>query len=1002
MASPLLQNPSTAWPLPYDAAAGRRLVDAAAAHFPADREAFSSISGLIAGIGGCSPYLSRLIAAQGDAIVGVLTTPLQQSMDAACAMALCDDEPGQGASGGENDLDDAMVRLRRAKALAALTAALGEISGAWSVLEAAKAFSGFADAALSGAMRAALRAAEADGFSPADPSDPEVACGVAILAMGKLGGGEVNYSSDIDVIVLYDPDAPALAGNARAIALNVAKRLVKIMAAQTRDGYVFRTDLRLRPDPGASTAAVSVAAAEAYYEAHGQNWERAAFIRARAAAGDRSLGEAFLKTLRPFVWRKYLDFAALEDIHSIKRQVHASKGGASIEFAGHDLKTGAGGIREIEFFAQTQQLILGGKNPALRSPNTPEALASLLASGAVAADQHDDLIGAYQFLRRTEHRLQMINDQQTHAIPANAEGVERLSAFLGYQHVRDFEADTRRTLACVHDHFADLFNEEERLSAMDGSLSFTGVDHDPRTLASLREMGFERPETVSDTVRRWHAGGLRATRTTKARELLTRITPRLLESLSKSASPDEAFIALDAFLSKLPSGVQIFSLFANSPEIFDRLTRIVTVAPALARRLAQRRHLVEAVLEASWRRSAGEKTEAPFRHLIIKEVAGAPDFETALNAARRLANDEKFLIASRLVLGDIDAPAAAAAFTDIADAVITAIAPAARAEMERRHGAIDGELAILALGRLGARQMTAVSDIDLIFVYDAPDTGSGGTVSNGDKPLTASVYFTRLVRRLVTALTAPTQEGALYDVDMQLRPSGGAGPAAVSKTAFEAYFEKDAWTWEVMALTKARIVTTLGCGRHARADAAAPAPGGGLEDALAARVNAIIACSRDDTALVRAVHDMRLRLAASKQPLSVWDLKNADGGLTDLEFILQYFHLRRGALADPVHGGDPAGDPVADPVGRAVGADLPPEDVALLRRAWRLYQTVMQIARAAIGGVFEPAGAGLALSDVMSQACSCSDVIEVERKIVETETLVAALYGRVVRQRAEQ
>ncbi|MBY0421470.1 MAG: hypothetical protein K2Q06_04140, partial [Parvularculaceae bacterium] len=480
---------------------------------------------------------------------------------------------------------------------------------------------------------------------------PEEVAGVAVLAMGKLGARELNFSSDIDLIVLFDPDAPAAADpvETRALAVAAARQMVKHLAEQTADGYVFRADLRLRPDPGASAAAVSTRAAEAYYEAHGQNWERAAFIKARACAGDLAVGQGFLDALRPFVWRKYLDYAAIEDIHSIKRQIHAVKGGGDIEFYGQDVKIGRGGIREIEFLAQTQQLILGGKNPELRIRRTLDALDALAASGRLGLEDRNQLHANYLYLRRVEHRLQMIADEQTHRIPRDAEGAERLAAFLGEESAAAFEARLVGVFRSTHRLFAGLFEHKARLSAPTGSLIFTGVENDPATLATLSAMGFQRPDGVSNRIRLWHAGALKATRTPRARELLTALKPRLLAALARAGDPDAAFAAFDAFLEQLPAGVQVFSIFAAHPEIFDVLVRLLTISPFLGRALARRRHLIEAALEPGW--PGPPPDPQSYLPALRERHARAPTNEEKLNEARRWGAEENFGIAARLILG---------------------------------------------------------------------------------------------------------------------------------------------------------------------------------------------------------------------------------------------------------------------------------------------------------------------------------------------------------------
>ncbi|MEQ1931051.1 MAG: bifunctional [glutamine synthetase] adenylyltransferase/[glutamine synthetase]-adenylyl-L-tyrosine phosphorylase, partial [Parvularculaceae bacterium] len=787
----LFENRIREAPRIHDAAAAGRLraaLGGGLAHLEEKSRA------LLHAVGGASPYLSQLIVRAPARALALMS----QVPEAAMADIIVRTR----AAGDAGEVGETMSILRGLKAETALLAGLAEIGGVWDSLEAAAALSDFADAAVDRSLRAALKALEPKGFLRAGERDCERVSGVAVIAMGKLGARELNYSSDIDLIVLFDPESPAFRDRdaARTAAVAAAREVVRIMGERTADGYVFRTDLRLRPDPGVTAAAISVRAAEAYYEAHGQNWERAAFIKARASAGDIAVGEQFLKNLRPYVWRKYLDFAAIEDIHSIKRQIHAAKGGGEIEFYGHDIKTGRGGIREIEFLAQTQQLILGGKDATLRERRTLGALARLCGVGRISPADLATLEGNYRYLRRVEHRLQMINDEQTHKIPREPEEVERLAAFLGEESLAAFEVRLTGVLKSTHELFADLFEKEERLSSAAGSLIFTGVENDKATLATLARLGFQRPSDVSDLIRRWHTGSVRATRSPRARELLTKLAPRLLEELGRAGDPDAAFIAFDRFLAQLPAGVQVFSLFANNPQVFEELIRIMTIAPELGRQLSKRAHLIEALLENDWPRPA------PSPETMGAELKGrleaAETYEGQLNAARRWAGERRFDGAAQLVIGALDVKSAAAHFTAIADCCIEALLPAARAETERLLGSIAGGVAVIGLGRLGAGAMTASSDIDLIFVYDAPE----GAQSAGPRPAEANVWYPKLVRRALAALSATTEEGTLFEVDMQLRPSGGAGPTAVSLSAFEKYYAADAWTWEARALLKARVV----------------------------------------------------------------------------------------------------------------------------------------------------------------------------------------------------
>lgn len=903
---------------------------------------------LLNGAAGCAPYLRRLILADPDLVFECLAAAPEEGLKAAQIQA-------QDAAAEETEAAQ-MRGLRLAKRRAALTIALADLGGVWDVMQAAEALSRFADAAVDAAISAAVREAGLNNNA-----------GVVVLAMGKHGALELNYSSDIDLIVLFDRERMGLPerGAAQAAAVKVARHMVALLQTQTADGYVFRTDLRLRPDPGASALAVSVEAAEAYYESYGQNWERMAFIKARACAGDVGLGEHVLKSLRPFVWRKYLDFAAIEDIHAVKRQIHAVKGGAEIEFEGHDVKLGRGGIREIEFYVQTQQLILGGKDDTLRARASLDALDALHDAGHVTKDACDSLGVAYRYLRHVEHRLQMLNDEQTHRMPREHDDLERIRAFAGEADLEAFRTRLGGRLHDVESCYADLFENLEMEAEPPGTLVFTGVDDHPGTLETLARMGFSRGGEVSEAIRTWHRGGLRATRTERARVLLTKLIPPLLEALSNAADPDGAFFAFEAFIAALPSGVQVFSLLLNNLGVFDALIRIITVSPYLARQLSKQHNFIEQLLDSQWRAAP---TDISVYHTLCREAAAqANDYEGILNAVRRVSGEQRFQIAAQLAVGLIKPQVAARHFTAVADACICVLAPAAQDEMSRQHGEIDGELAVIGLGALGAGEMSATSDIDVMFVYDAPTDAT----SAGPRSLAASDYYTRLVRRIVTALSAATEEGALYEVDMQLRPSGRAGPAAVRFAAFQRYYSEEAWTWEIMSLVRARTVS-------------APPK---LDDSVMSEIDTILRRNRDRKTVAQDVTDMRERLLEVKPGNGPWDVKNVTGGLTDIAFVSQFL-----ALTSAHRIGPPSRSTHEALTMFAEKGELPHEKAIILLKAQGVFETALQLGRAASGGVFSPVTAGRALRDRMVTACGVETLEQAEIMLMELQLEVVKVF----------
>ncbi|HEY9163152.1 MAG TPA: glutamine-synthetase adenylyltransferase, partial [Magnetovibrio sp.] len=464
-----------------------------------------------------------------------------------------------------------MRLLRRQKVKMALITAIADITQVWELFGVTHALSDFADAAVSAAVSFQLMQLDRRGkIKLKHPDQPERESGLVILGMGKLGGRELNYSSDIDLIVLFDAERIETEQPMELSAsfVRLARGLVEMLDKRTGDGYVFRTDLRLRPDPGSTPLAISTRAAEIYYESIGQNWERAAMIKARPIAGDLDAGQEFLDILRPYVWRKHLDFAAIQDIQSIKRQINAHKGGSTIKIRGHNVKLGRGGIREIEFYAQTQQLIWGGRERDLRVKPTLEALNALVEAGHEQAENARTLSAAYHFLRRVEHRLQMIDDAQTHTLPEDDEGLHDIAIFLGYPTYDAFASDILATMSQVETLYAALFEEGQSLGAEGGgSLVFTGGESDPETLKTIRDMGYQNAEAVDAAVRGWHHARYRATRSTRAREILTELMPRILSAMAGTAEPDAAFMRFDAFLGQLPAGVQLFSMFQSNPQM---------------------------------------------------------------------------------------------------------------------------------------------------------------------------------------------------------------------------------------------------------------------------------------------------------------------------------------------------------------------------------------------------------------------------------------------------
>ena len=861
--------------------------------------------------------------------------------------------------------------LRRLKAEAHLLTALADLGGVWDLDQVTGALARFADAALASALASAASAEVAAGRlrPPADPGAGPVP-GFYCIAMGKHGAFELNYSSDIDISIFFEPDVLPLAEGIepQAFAVRLTHRVTEIMQERTPDGYVFRIDLRLRPDPGSTPPAVSAAAALDYYESVGQNWERAAFIKARACAGDLPRARAFLAELEPFIWRRNLDFGAIADIHSIKRQIHIHKVDDRLSARGADLKLGRGGIREIEFYVQTQQLILGGRQADLRSSRTLEALAALTEAGHVSPQARDDLTEAYHRLRALEHRVQMLADEQTHRLPESDAERRRVAALSGHDRLRSFDAWVERILRTVNHRYGELFPGEEPLSSRFGSLIFTGVEDDPETLKTLSRMGFSQPAQVSQTIRSWHHGHIAATRSERGRELFTRLAPRLLEAAHAAGAPDAAFLRFGAFFSRLSSGVQLQSLFLAQPALFELIVEVMAFAPRLADTLARRPAALDAMLDPAFFGSIDPEED---RQALQRAVAGAGDFEAAMDTVRRQHREQAFRVGVQVMSGSAGAEAAGHAFAGLADACIEALAPAALAEATRIGGAFDGQVAVVALGKCGSREMSAGSDLDLMTLHRAADPEA----LSGLKGWPAEVFYARFTQRLVAALSLPTSEGELYEVDMRLRPSGAKGPVAVAFPTFGDYYRTEAETWEFMALTRARVVWSNAPAFAADVDLA-------IESALRQ--------PRDVGVLARDVREMRALIAQEKPATGLWDMKLAPGGLVDIEFAAQFLQLAHAPAGGPLRAG------TADALEALAAAGLA-GSVGPLLEAWTLQQNLTQMLRLALGDGDDPADQPEAFRRKLARAGGARDFRSLSARLTRARKTALEAFDRLVR-----
>ncbi|MBT06505.1 MAG: bifunctional [glutamate--ammonia ligase]-adenylyl-L-tyrosine phosphorylase/[glutamate--ammonia-ligase] adenylyltransferase [Rhodospirillaceae bacterium] len=842
---------------------------------------FNYFERLLLMIFGNSPYLSSCVFSEPEFVKTLVGRDFEESYEGVLRETRLLTGLARPNEAFLSSLSRSLRILRRKQSL---LVGIAELIGMWDTRTAATAQTKFAEVVLEVCTKSLLTLASAEeGLPLGDKSDIAQGSGLIILGLGKLGGGELNFSSDIDLIVLYDPNGGKSGSNERlsAIFSRLTQRLVELLETRTSEGYVFRTDLRLRPDPLSMPLAVSTDAAEVYYESVGQNWERAAFIKARPVAGDVVAGESFLRKLEPFIWRKTLDFAALADIHSIKSQID-SNFSADDSIRGHNLKLGRGGIREIEFFVQSLQLIWGGRMREVRRHSTDDALCALSEEGLITESICEKMTNAYWFLRRAENRLQMVDDRQTHVFPHSESSFNRFSVFMGYENPNDFVALTSEVLNFVSTNYKELFKTQvcmDSSAGIQGNLVFTGIEDDPETLITLEGLGFSRASHLSYVVRKWHRGELKATRNVRAREILTRIMPSLLLALAQTSDPDTAFIKFDEFLRNLPAGIQLFSLFQASPKLLRVVAEIMGAAPRLSGYLAQRGYLLDALIEEEVSAPVFEKEQ--LLGSLEEKIEFAIDFQDFLNITRRWSGDIKFLTSVRQLRGALDCLDAGQILSNVADLLIEATLTAVRREFEKTYGVLrGGELCVLGFGKLGGEILTRGSDLDLVFVYRADNE----SLSNGDRRVSPSTYYSRLCQRLITALSAQTGLGQLYEIDIRLRPMGSSGPLVADFLRLEHYYKKEAWVWELMALTKARVV-------------AGP-------KALTRRIEVLIGNVLCQASTLQNLQfdilAMRQKVWRERPPAGFWDIKYSLGGLFDLDFLVQYLQLLNGGQESSV------------------------------------------------------------------------------------------------------
>ncbi|MBA2933443.1 bifunctional [glutamine synthetase] adenylyltransferase/[glutamine synthetase]-adenylyl-L-tyrosine phosphorylase [Sphingomonas sp. CGMCC 1.13654] len=875
-----------------------------------------------------APYLRRLAGRETDVRIALEQGNLPAALDSY-------ENPG-------SDGDSLASQLRKKKRRLALALAVGDLSGVLTIEEVTGHLSRFADHALGLAIEAAIRERTPD-------VEPR---GFVALALGKHGSSELNYSSDIDPILLFDPETLPRRARDEPVeaAARIARRVVELLQAVDGDGYVFRVDLRLRPSPEATPPALPISAALTYYESSALPWERAAFIRARAAAGDIALGQEFLSAIRPFVWRRSLDFGALGEIRALTRRIRSHYEGGQRFGPGYDLKRGRGGIREVEFFAQIHQLIHGGRDPSLRAPATLDALKALGRAGLVGAEEVTALSEAYRLYRSVEHRLQMVEDQQTHSLPRDAAALDNVAKL-------DGRTDGAALLDALRPHV-------ERVGARYDSLDPPEDQGLPRDEAPLEAMlvsaGFVDAKVAAQRVAQWRGGGVRALRSPAAQQALEAVLPALVAALGRAPDPATALNRFDAMLSRLPSAINLFRLLEARPPLARLVGDVLSLAPALAEMLSRRAELIDGLIDASALEPPAGVAALACRFARRDDE----DYQAMLDRVRREVNELRFAEGVQIVSAFADPLEVAAGYSRIAEGALLALADATVVEFERAHGRVaGGELLILALGRFGGAALTHASDLDLVYLF----TGDHLAESDGPKPLGATHYFNRLAQRVTAALSVPTAAGPLYEVDTRLRPSGAQGLLAVSLDSFARYQREGAWAWEHMALARARPVYGSAEGRTA----------------LQATIEETLGREREIATLITDAVKMRGDMARHKPPAGPLDVKLIDGGLVDLEFAIHVTQLGNRTGFDPR---------LRVALSALIDAGLLPE---ALRPAYELLARILVTLRLISPDAQEP---GPAARDALVRACGLPDWPSLLAALDEARQSVQQVWGAIVTQ----
>jgi [glutamine synthetase] adenylyltransferase / [glutamine synthetase]-adenylyl-L-tyrosine phosphorylase len=781
------------------------------------------------------------------------------SFDAARAI-----KPGEFTASISYKLRDSNDRQQAASALGGfkrrwfLEIAIGDLLGRLTVNETTRALSRLADECIRGALDAAAQLA---GMNAAVAGD------LCVLAMGKLGASELNLSSDIDLIYLLGRSA----GPTRLeIANRIGETVTEIIAAEC-----FRVDMRLRPGGRGSPLVIPVEGALSYYQSMGDTWERAALLRARPAAGAIEIGRWLLEDLTRFIYRRYLDFDTLRQLRAMKRQIEQEL--RSPDLIERNIKLGRGGIRELEFIVQSLTLIYGGRDPRLRTPMTLEAIDRLERYDYLAGDRAQKLRDAYRFLRDVEHKLQVAAGLQTHTLPANSEALAVLAARLGFGKAPDAADRLHEQLRKHRDFVAMQFREmlagggerREVKVSLAAEAAWRAARDDDGAIAALAELGFNRPMESVHHLALLVRGAMQPSASTYRRELLDRLGPELLDEIRCLADPDLALMNLASFISAVGARTSFLGLLEEHPSTRRVLLKLFASSSHLSTLFIRHPEILDTLVRSD--RAQIRRTAVELRDELAGLVGASADFEARLDAIRSFRQQEFLRIAIADLAGNLELEGVQTELTSLAETVLLEALQLARDETAKRHPlAAELKLCAIAMGRLGAGEMSYNSDLDLIFVYDEPNEATAA----------AHEAAARIVQKLIAVLEAPTREGLAYKLDLRLRPSGNAGPLVTSLAGFREYHRQSSAVWERQALVRARVVTgerwLIEEVEHSRREFV-------FERGLTSAEVAEIAAMRE-----------RMEREIGAETKHRLNLKQGRGGLVDVEFITQMMVLRHG------------------------------------------------------------------------------------------------------------